>query len=78
MPSLSRILVDLVARKLIEKRDGLDRRFRTLRITSGGAALVDRLASLSESEYHEIEAAVGKEKYREIMSNLDALIRRLS
>lgn len=77
MPSLSRILVDLVERKLIKKQNGVDRRLRTVRITPQGRALVERLAPLSESEYLKIQSAIGADHYQNLMRSLEELISKL-
>jgi homoprotocatechuate degradation regulator HpaR len=77
MPSMSRILVDLVERKLIKKQNGIDRRLRTARITAQGRALVERLAPLSEGEYHKIQAAIGADHYQQLMRSLDEIISKL-
>jgi len=78
MPSLSRILVDLDERQLIEKQLGADRRLRIVRATRQGRALVARLAPHSEREYERIEAALGAVTYQRLMKDLDRLIARLS
>lgn len=77
MPSVSRILVDLVDRAMIEKRNGVDRRLRTIRITSQGRTLVERLAPNSEREYRKIESAIGAQPYRRLMRSLDEFISKL-
>jgi homoprotocatechuate degradation regulator HpaR len=74
MPSLSRILVDLSDRKLVEKQNGVDRRLRTVSITRKGQDLVAKMSPVSEEVYRRIESSVGPEEYRRILAELDDLI----
>jgi homoprotocatechuate degradation regulator HpaR len=77
MPSLSRILVDLSRRKLIHKRNGADRRLRTVSIARKGRELVDGISPASEAEYRWIEGSVGTKLYDQLSQNLDELVFKL-
>ncbi len=54
-PSLSRMLASLDERQLIERSAGDDARRIEVRLRSAGAALVARIAPLSEAAYDHIE-----------------------
>lgn len=63
MPSLSRILQNLEARKLIIRRPVKhDQRRALISVTDGGRALVAAIAPKSEGHYAEIERVIGPEK----------------
>jgi homoprotocatechuate degradation regulator HpaR len=75
MPSLSRILVDLAARGLLLKdRSTADRRHLQVAITTAGRELFAVMSPHSEVAYAEIEATLGDDEMRELMTRLDRLI----
>lgn len=79
-PSLSRIIVNLEQRELIERSEPEDdQRQLHLHLTDTGRKLVKSLAPLIEAEYEAIEALVGEEtisklsnQIHELSSNLEA------
>lgn len=71
-PSLSRMLVSMERRSLIERRlDRSDNRRAEVSITPAGIDLVSRIAPRSEAVYRELEAAVGVEALAELHLLLD-------
>ena len=79
LPSLSRIIADLSAKKLINRRNGVeDKRLRLVSVTPQGRALVNKMARHSEVEYAEIQSAVGEEAYAALMADLQRTIDKLN
>ena len=75
MPSLTRILQALEARKLVKReRSAEDKRLVKVRITASGRKLFDSIAPNSEKQYRAIEMALGDARYRRLMAELDDLI----
>lgn len=73
-PSLSRILRDLDARKLIIRRlDKSDMRIGLVKIGPQGVALIETVSPQSEAIYAEITARFGTDKLAELQSLLVAL-----
>jgi len=73
-PSLSRILRDLGARKLIERRaDSADLRRSLIVISPAGHALMATQAPASEAGYAEIARRFGPERLARLQAELDAL-----
>ena len=78
MPSVSRILNDLEARDLISKsRSSKDLRLVNVAITATGQSLFQKMAQDSAKPYAEIEQAVGKKNYDQLMGQLDELLAAL-
>ncbi|WP_453969201.1 homoprotocatechuate degradation operon regulator HpaR [Amorphus sp. MBR-141] len=74
-PSLSRILRDLEARKLVVRRRAPDDQRRALiSISPSGLTLIDAVAPYSEEIYAEVTSAFGPEK----METLQALLKDLT
>lgn len=79
MPSLSRILADLAARGLIERRDGeTDRRRRLVSISSSGRELFETMSRHSEKAYAQLRQDLSTDAYDTLMAELDAAIERLA
>lgn len=79
MPSLSRILKNMLERKLIERRiDSKDQRRSLISLTREGEALFDRLAPWNEARYDHIERILGKEKLDQLYALLDETIDKLN
>ncbi|RCW27998.1 MarR family transcriptional regulator [Ciceribacter lividus] len=73
-PSLSRILKDLEARQLIERRqDENDLRRSRIVISKTGLALIEKVSPQSEEIYAEITHAFGSERMRELQRLLEEL-----
>jgi homoprotocatechuate degradation regulator HpaR len=73
-PSLSRILRDLGARRLIERRsDAADLRRSVIAISADGWALIATQAPSSEAGYAEIARRFGAERLAKLQAELDAL-----
>ena len=78
-PSLSRIVRDLEARKLIQRRsDPKDNRRGLIRITPEGRALFQEVAPHSEQGYAEIARIVGVDKLEELYKLLNHLEKSLA
>ena len=74
-PSLSRILANLAARGLIERRTREDdQRYALIVLSAEGRALIARVAPHSEARYAEIERAIGHDS----LNRLHALLEELS
>lgn len=74
-PSLSRILRDLEARKLIVRRRAPgDQRRALISISPSGLTLIDSVAPYSEAIYAEVTETFGAEK----MATLQALLKELT
>jgi homoprotocatechuate degradation regulator HpaR len=70
-PSLTRILRDLEARKLIRRRPNpKDRRAALISLSPRGIGLIQTVGAKSERIYHEIETAVGAAKLEKLMQLL--------
>ena len=78
MPSLSRIIRNMLERGLIERRtDANDQRRSLIRLTRAGEKLFDTLAPWSEARYAHIEKILGKEKLEQLYALLDETIDKL-
>jgi DNA-binding MarR family transcriptional regulator len=78
-PSLSRILRDLEARQLIERRTAkADLRRAVVSITAKGLKLIEVVAPTSEAIYAEITGRFGARKLAELQDMLGVLERSLS
>src|SRR3979490_415939 len=78
-PSLSRILRDLEARDLIERRTAkADLRRPVVSISPKGLKLIEAVAPTSEAIYAEITSRFGARKLAELQDMLGALERRLA
>jgi homoprotocatechuate degradation regulator HpaR len=78
-PSLSRILRDLEARHLIERRVAkADLRRAVVSISAKGLKLIEAVAPSSEAIYAAITKRYGARKLSDLQDMLDALERRLS
>lgn len=79
MPSLSRILKNMLERDLIERRtDPRDQRRSLISLTQQGEALFDELAPWNEARYDHIERILGKEKLEQLYALLDETIDKLN
>lgn len=78
-PSLSRILRDLEARELIERRAAeVDLRRGVVSISSKGLKLIEAVAPTSEAIYAEITSRYGARKLSELQDMLGELERSLA
>jgi homoprotocatechuate degradation regulator HpaR len=78
-PSLSRILRDLEARQLIERRTAkADLRRAVVSITAKGLKLIEAVAPTSEAIYAEITSRFGARKLAELQDMLGVLERSLA
>ncbi len=78
-PSLSRILKDLDARGLIERRlDAADMRVGIVRIARRGTELIETVSPQSEAIYAEITARFGPERLAELQALLVELERAMA
>nr|WP_291846753.1 homoprotocatechuate degradation operon regulator HpaR [Bradyrhizobium sp.] len=78
-PSLSRILRDLEARNLIERRPAkADLRRAVVSISPRGLKLIEAVAPSSEAIYAEITSRYGARKLAELQQMLGELERRLA
>ena len=78
-PSLSRILRDLEARQLIERRTAkADLRRAVVSISAKGLKLIEAVAPTSEAIYAEITGRFGARKLAELQDMLGVLERSLS
>jgi homoprotocatechuate degradation regulator HpaR len=78
-PSLSRILRDLEARELIERRAAeVDLRRGVVSISSKGLKLIEAVAPTSEAIYAEITSRYGARKLTELQDMLSELERSLA
>jgi homoprotocatechuate degradation regulator HpaR len=78
-PSLSRILRDLEARQLIERRTAkADLRRAVVSITANGLKLIEAVAPTSEAIYAEITNRYGARKLAELQEMLGVLERSLA
>ncbi|MGH6641432.1 MAG: homoprotocatechuate degradation operon regulator HpaR [Bradyrhizobium sp.] len=78
-PSLSRILRDLEARQLIERRTAkADLRRAVVSITAKGLKLIEAVAPTSEAIYAEITGRFGARKLAELQDMLGVLERSLA
>ncbi len=78
-PSLSRILRDLEARQLIERRVGeADQRRAVVSISADGLKLIEAVAPASEAIYAAITRRYGARKLAELQDMLHALEHSLS
>ena len=78
-PSLSRILRDLEARQLIERRAAKsDLRRAVVSITAKGLKLIEAVAPTSEAIYAEITSRFGARKLAELQDMLGVLERSLA
>src|SRR5471032_1044210 len=78
-PSLSRILRDLEARHLIERRAAkADLRRAVVSISAKGLKLIEAVAPTSEAIYAAMTKRYGARKLSDLQDMLDALERRLS
>ena len=78
-PSLSRILRDLEARQLIERRTAkADLRRAVVSISAKGLKLIDAVAPTSEAIYAEITGRFGARKLAELQEMLGVLERSLA
>lgn len=78
-PSLSRILRDLEARQLIERRtQKADLRRAVVSITAKGLKLIEAVAPTSEAIYAEITGRFGARKLAELQDMLSVLERSLA
>ena len=78
-PSLSRILRDLEARQLIERRTAkADLRRAVVSISAKGLKLIEAVAPTSEAIYAEITSRYGARKLAELQDMLGVLERSLS
>ena len=79
MPSLSRILADLAARGLLDRRDGeTDKRRRLVSISPSGRALFATMSQQSEKAYKTLRQDLGAEGYDALIAKLDAAIAKLT
>ena len=70
-PSLTRILRDLEARKLIRRRSNpRDLRAALISLSGKGLDLIQTVGAESERVYHEIEAHIGAQKLEHLMKLL--------
>jgi homoprotocatechuate degradation regulator HpaR len=77
-PSLSRILRDLGARQLIERRpDATDLRRSVIAISAKGHELIAAYAPSSQAGYAEIVRRFGEERLAKLQAELDALEKAL-
>ena len=77
-PSLSRIIRDLAARKLIVRRGSpRDQRTTLLSLSSRGTAFLRAAGPESEACYQEIAAVIGPSRLSQLYRFLDELVRRL-
>ena len=78
-PSLSRILHDLEARGLLERRrpDG-DRRTSLISLSEDGRALFETMSKRSEAIYRDLEARLADAGCSGILADLDRLIGALT
>lgn len=78
-PSLSRILHDLEARGLVERRrpDG-DRRTSLISLSRTGQTLFDTMSKRSETIYRDLEARLAEAGCEGILADLDRLIGALA
>ncbi|MEM9035523.1 MAG: homoprotocatechuate degradation operon regulator HpaR [Actinomycetota bacterium] len=73
-PSLSRILANLVERRLISRSaDPADQRRALFALTTDGVTMVGVVAPASEERYAAIEAAFGAERLGRLLDELHAL-----
>lgn len=78
MPSLSRLLKTLQARKIIRRSaDADDLRSAQLSITGTGRALVEAIAPPSEESYAEIARLLGRADLAQLYGLLDKVAERL-
>jgi len=78
-PSLSRILVNLEDRSLIDREVAPhDQRRAVISLTSAGNALVESVAPESEARYAEIEKRFGTQRLRSLIDELHELSAELS
>lgn len=78
-PSLSRMLRDLEARKLIARRPAKDDQRRIMvSITSAGRRLIETVAPFSEAIYADIARACGRAEVKQLQALLVALEQNLS
>jgi homoprotocatechuate degradation regulator HpaR len=78
-PSLSRILRDLEARQLIERRTAVaDQRRAVVSITAKGLKLIEAVAPSSEAIYAEITRRFGARRLSELQEMLGALEQSLA
>lgn len=78
MPSLSRLLRTLEARRIIRRAaDAADLRSAQLSMTGSGRALVAAIAPSSEASYSDIARQVGDTDLEELYRLLDKLAERL-
>ena len=78
-PSLSRILHDLEARGLLERRrpDG-DRRTSLISLSRAGRTLFDTMSKRSEAIYRDLETRLAEAGCSDILAHLDRLIGALA
>jgi len=78
-PSLTRILKDLSARRLIIRRTHADdMRFALVSISAGGRRLIAAVSPESEAIYAEITRRIGKEELARIEQSLSRLEKELA
>jgi homoprotocatechuate degradation regulator HpaR len=73
-PSMTRILTNLEARDLVERRTVThDQRRSAIGLTAAGTRLVRRIAPRSEALYNRIEAAFGADRLAQLLDELHDL-----
>ncbi len=73
-PSLSRILVNLDERGLVERKlDPSDQRRALIELSAKGRRIVQRVAPASEAGYNAIEEQFGAKRFASLMSELHEL-----
>jgi len=76
-PSLSRILKHLISKGIIiSKRDGMDKRAQSIRLSYKGKRLHDKMQPLLEKQYEDHTEAVGSGTINALLTLLDKYSRR--
>lgn len=74
MPSLSRILRDMVKRRLVSRQPSPeDQRRFIISLSASGRRLIEATGSLSEEQYRLIEKKFGRQRLEELYELLDQL-----
>lgn len=72
-PSVSRLLKSLIDRELVQMLPGDDNRRRKITLTAHGVDLFERVGTISEAVYDDIERAYGREELAQLVRMLHRL-----